>query len=521
MSRTEREFDEPARPPALPYKLGTIVPPRVLATLGGGTLAGVLLTDWLFFGHAIGWTAGLYGMLLLAALFCRERRLPPGRAKGVITVALLLLGLGCIDEPNSLSVTLGIFGLVTLALSQREGWSASAVVWAQRWLLYGLASWIFLPASGVASAAARRKAPVARSSQGSFFRKWSVAVVLGALFIWLFSAANPIIEGWLSSVWTTLGDWFENLPTFPRLVLWIGTACQLWALLGYRSGVGETTLDFLDQAPPANPSGFLSPSAVLRALAAFNLLFGVQTVLDMFYLWGGATLPADMTYAEYARRGAYPLIATALLAALFVLIAFRPGVSNEQRRWSCRMVYLWLAQNVFLVVSSVWRLRLYVEVYTLSRMRVAAAIWMLLVACGLVWILVRIASGRSTQWLVNVNALTAAAVLFVCAFLNVDGAIASFNVRHCEELRGPGYPAIDVAYLENLGYDTVPALLWLSGQVGDHPRAGPRCRNAILGLERDLQADLEDWRGWTLRRARIWRLLRRPPPGTAPIMAPD
>jgi hypothetical protein len=32
-----------------------------------------------------------------------------------------------------------------------------------------------------------------------------------------------------------------------------------------------------------------------------------------------------MTLAEYAHRGAYPLIVTALLAALFVLIAFRQG----------------------------------------------------------------------------------------------------------------------------------------------------------------------------------------------------
>ena len=55
----------------------------------------------------------------------------------------------------------------------------------------------------------------------------------------------------------------------------------------------------------------------------FNALFAVQTVLDLAYLWGGVRLPDGMTYADYAHRGAYPLIATALLAAAFVLAAMR------------------------------------------------------------------------------------------------------------------------------------------------------------------------------------------------------
>ena len=61
-----------------------------------------------------------------------------------------------------------------------------------------------------------------------------------------------------------------------------------------------------------------------RSLILFNALFALQTGLDLAYLWGGANLPDGMSHAEYAHRGAYPLIATALLAAGFVLIAMRP-----------------------------------------------------------------------------------------------------------------------------------------------------------------------------------------------------
>jgi hypothetical protein len=60
-------------------------------------------------------------------------------------------------------------------------------------------------------------------------------------------------------------------------------------------------------------------------LILFNAMFLIQTCLDMLYLWGSATLPDGLTYADYAHRGAYPLIVTALLAGWFAIVATKPG----------------------------------------------------------------------------------------------------------------------------------------------------------------------------------------------------
>ena len=109
------------------------------------------------------------------------------------------------------------------------------------------------------------------------------------------------------------------------------------------------------------------------------------------YLWGNAELPDDISYASYAHRGAYPLILTALLAAGFVLAAMKPGGPAEQSAIIRPLVYLWVAQNVLLVASSILRLDLYVQIYLLTWWRVAAFIWMLLVAFGLLLIVARIA----------------------------------------------------------------------------------------------------------------------------------
>ena len=60
---------------------------------------------------------------------------------------------------------------------------------------------------------------------------------------------------------------------------------------------------------------------------------------------------------------------------------------------------IWIAQNILLVISAAWRLQAYIEVYTLTRLRVAAAVWMLMVAGCLALLLWRIARSRDNTWL--------------------------------------------------------------------------------------------------------------------------
>ena len=263
---------------------------------------------------------------------------------------------------------------------------------------------------------------------------------------------------------------------------------------------------------------FLNPQTIMVGLAIFNVIFAIQNILDISYLWGGAALPEGMTYAEYAQRGAYPLVATALLAAAFMLITFRQDCDSRHGRIARGLVYLWIGQNVFLTVSAGWRLNLYVEVYSLTYLRVAAAIWMLLVALGLVWICVRIVAKRSNIWLINANALTLITVLYLCAFVNFAGIIAWYNVRHCREVTGHG-ATLDVRYLRILGPEALPALQWLQNEVQDPAKIPPTTNAAIQRLERQLARKMEGWRGWTWRRARLMEVTGANK--TAPLQKPE
>ena len=128
-----------------------------------------------------------------------------------------------------------------------------------------------------------------------------------------------------------------------------------------------------------------------------------------------------MTYAAYAHRGAYPLIVTALLAAGFVLVAMRPGGPAEQSTVIRPLVYLWVAQNVMLVISSILRLDLYVQHLPadLSGASPPSSGWGWW-RPGLVLIVARIALSASNGWLFGANLVALTLTLYACALVNFD-----------------------------------------------------------------------------------------------------
>jgi Domain of unknown function (DUF4173) len=320
---------------------------------------------------------------------------------------------------------------------------------------------------------------------------WIVPVLMSCIFLGLFASANPLIAKWLSAA--NLAQMTANL-SLPRILFWLLALSLIWPFVYLRWRRKPAAAS----APAVVATEFLSAATVLRSLILFNLLFAVQTVLDVVYLWGNAALPADITYASYAHRGAYPLILTALLAAGFVLVAMRPGGPAEQSTTIRPLVYLWVAQNVMLVISSILRLDLYVQTYLLTYWRVAAFIWMLLVATGLILIVTRIALQRSNGWLIRLNLIAVMLTLYACSLTNFAAIIADYNVSHSREVTGKGVNA-DSHYLLSLGPQALPGIN-KSPRVreGDFTLVYPR--NDLVDRFR---REAAPWRAWSLRN---WRL---------------
>ncbi|MDB5423696.1 MAG: cydD, partial [Phenylobacterium sp.] len=255
-------------------------------------------------------------------------------------------------------------------------------------------------------------------------------VVGGLVFLSLFAAANPVIS-------ETLAALRFPEPDVARLIFWALAAGVAWTVLrprGFRRARGAPGMEGELNLPG------VTTASVTVSLLVFNAIFALQNGLDVAFLWSGAPLPKGMTLAGYAHRGAYPLIATALLAGLFVLVFLRPGSATGRARWPRLLVTVWVAQNLLLVASTALRTLDYVQVYSLTRLRIAALAWMLLVAVGLALICWRLLRGKSSSWLINANALAAGMVLVACSFVDLGAIAASWNVAHAREVGGPGQP---------------------------------------------------------------------------------
>lgn len=462
----------------LPLKLGII--------LGLAALA-----DALFWGQRIGLSLSAFAVALFAGAWLGNFASLERRAATAVVV--LLAGLvPAIEELNTLSCFLAVAALaVSVAILTNPQLSR---------LTDGVRTFVDLFLIGPF----RLIGDVIRMTNVgavvSGFALWFVPLIFSVIFIALFASANPLIEYWIRALKPS--DAASHFD-FARTLFWAAMLSAVWPFVHvrWRRRKERTAAPVIEE--PTQPFSDLTPllgaGAILRSLILFNLLFAVQTLLDAIYLWGDAKLPGGISYGDYAHRGAYPLIVTALLAAGFVLVAMRPGGPAEKSAVIRPLVYLWVGQNVLLVVSSMLRLDRYVQVYLLTGTRIAAFVWMLLVAIGLVLIVARIVLKQSNGWLVRMNLISLAATLYVCSLLNFAAIIADYDVSHSKEASGTGVK-IDFNYLYSLGPQALPAL-----DRADHlPGVNvPGCgRNRLLGTQ---ATDMASWRSWGFR---SWRLQR-------------
>jgi len=440
----------------------------------------VVLFDRLFPDDVAGAGIGVFAGAWLFGVLAGRPDVRRSRMAGVAVAAAGVFAVALFYDPGPLAWMMFWCALSLAALMPKAAVFDDAWHWAIRLALHALTG-TAKPLGDFARLWGRRHC--GRSDPRTVAATLALPLIGGAVFAFLFAAANPLIEQALGSI---------QLPYIGPVLVWAAVALCLWPSLRPHAAA----MRFAGRLPDTVPTiPGTSLASVLIALAVFNALFAVQNALDMVFLWSSGALPAGMTQAEYAHRGAYPLIATALIAGAMTLAMLRPGSVSERHTWARRLVTAWVAQNLVLVASSALRTIDYIEASMLTAWRIAALAWMALVAVGLVLICWRILRGRSARWLINWNALAATAVLAICTFVDLGAMAASWNVR----ARFP--ERIDLCYLRHVGDGALNPLISLEQRPMD---AGMRDRVRFVRqrLLARLEARQGSWSEWTPRGAR-------------------
>ena len=450
----------------------------LMLKLGLAALA-VALGDFVFWQQQqFAGVQGIFGLALVAALaIARPAVRRDWRARIALGLAAIY-ALAQLWDPSPLAfalfwVALGFATLLPGTARFDDGWR-----WFQRLFVHGFKSLIGPLIDLTILSRVRRQRPTGPLGLRRSLPVLVLPLLGSALFVWLFAQANPVIEALFASLALPEFDW----SLVPRVILWGALAVMTWGVLrprpprflfGTFDGSGDVVLPGVSLA------------SVTLSLAAFNALFAAQNLMDLAYLSHLAALPQGITLADYAHRGAYPLIVTALLAALFVLVTMRPGSSTAASPLVRRLVTLWIVQNLLLVFSAALRTWEYIEAYSLTVLRLSALLWMALVAVGLVLVLWRMLHAKSASWLINANLAAAGLLLTGVAFVDLGAVSARWNVAHAKEIDGDG-AGLDLCYLARLQGSALPSVVELEqrqlpGEVG-HEISGLRA-----GIEENLK----------------------------------
>ncbi|WP_050773105.1 DUF4153 domain-containing protein [Roseobacter sp. SK209-2-6] len=461
-------------------------------------LALTALGDFLFWQYQPGLSLALFAFVVFAAvLLCS----PPQSARNATRPALLLLAsaLPVIEHYQALSTLfLGLGTLMAVSWLRQEPdtplldlLSATGKL-AKSLPLGGIRNFLALLRSRGDSSGPQRALLL------QALRNWGFPLGGTFLLLSLLVEANPVLEQQLAGLMEL--D-FDLATLIRRFLFWIGLALVISPVLTGPHPAkatpqkAEDTPEAVDGTakPAAGRKSWLglNPGSVLRALVVFNLIMALQTGMDLSILIGGATLPEGITLAEYAHRGAYPLLVTAMLAGAFALAA-RPFLKSHKALKP--LVLIWLAQNALLGVTAYMRLDLYVESFGLTYLRVHSMIWMALVIAGLLLTAWQILRARSNLWLLLRCAALGTATLYAACFVNFAGLIAYQNLTR----ENPNQ--IDWYYICTLGPMAAKSVqLAQEERPENHPPSG--YANCWPDMN-DLLAK-QNWREWGFR---SWRL---------------
>jgi Domain of unknown function (DUF4173) len=434
----------------------------------------VILADVLLFDGEAGSVLGVFMAVWAGLSFAAHRA--GWRNIWSLTAFGLATGFAAVMtyDPSFLAFVM-FLGTLTLAVLLThikgigDGW-----YWFKRLAFHGVAT-MFAPLFDLNRLAKAKRRSRGKRSVSQLLPNLVLPLVGTLLFVALFAMANPIISGFLDNI--QIGGLTEN--DIARVFFWGIIFVAVWATL--RPLRPKTMFNRLAETEPSRMAG-VTVASVTLSLVIFNLLFALQNGMDLIYIWGDVRLPDEFTLAEYAHRGAYPLIVTALLAGLFVLMTTHPRSEMAGNALIRALIIIWVAQNLFLVASTAERTLLYIESYSLTELRISALLWMALVAVGLVLVTWRMLRGNSLAWLMNGNALAAFVVLSACTVVDLGATAATWNVRHAREVGGEGVE-LDLCYLNLLEGSSLRALAGLEQK----PELEPEFRQRVILVRQEVQ----------------------------------
>ncbi len=482
------------------------------------------LTEVFLDGPALGLNLVILVAASLAAAW-RFRR--PGRAPDPLdawlpVAALVLAGFVAIRADPFLATvdTLAAFACCGMSAVAFSGLavtrrSATVVIALGLWVgtLVGIGALRLFGSARPEPSTEGRRVPAWLAPVG---RGLLLAIPLALMLATLFASADPIFRrGFedLLGLRIDLGD-VPGRVMFALAAAWLAAGLLGIAAQGISDPPGQAvgaSLGAASRMAERPWAGLLGGTEALIVLIAVDAVAALFVGLQVGYLFGGldALAAIGMTYADYARRGYFELVAAAGLAG-GILVGLDLALARRPRGYRILAILL-VGLTIAVLVSAAVRLGLYQDAYGWTELRLYVAVSIVAMAATLV-VLAVLLSRAQTRWLGH--AMAAIGVVSLIA-LNVIAPAAFVAARNVARAIDPslvppdGWSGLDVAYLAVLPDDAIPVLADALPRLPADQAI--LVRDLLIARDADLRADpaYDGIAAWNLGRDRAREALTR------------
>lgn len=259
-------------------------------------------------------------------------------------------------------------------------------------------------------------------------------------------------------------------------------------------------------AAPAEAIPAVQPSRsveVLVFLGLIGLLFLLFIGFQLTYLFGGeANITSwGFTYADYARRGFFELLAVAILS-LLVLLASENYAGAEGKKGKHFLVpaLVLVTEVVVVIISAFKRLSLYIDAYGLTEQRFYVAGFIVLLLVLFILLAIKFVKAKPENFFTFGTLLTMVTFVAILNLMNPDSYIANSNLKQYNQTG-----KIDAYYVGHLSHDATPQKLELYKKVKDENKG---LLQQLLQVEKaKLQNNSAHWQSFNFSRTRALKLL--------------
>lgn len=206
---------------------------------------------------------------------------------------------------------------------------------------------------------------------------------------------------------------------------------------------------------------------IITVLVALNILYLIFTMIQFSYLYGGdnISLPANFTYAEYARKGFFEL-GTVTFINFIIVLSYLKYIKKDNKRLlkiANLLLTVLVAFTLNMLFSANFKLTLYEAAFGYTFLRVSVHLFMLL----LFILCLVVAAGIWYRKIPIVKSIIVITIIMytIINYLNIDGFIARKNIERYNETG-----KLDAYYLTSLSFEAVPYLIELRDKSDSHTK---------------------------------------------------